>query len=64
MGCVLWRCDSSVMCPNESVCDKVLCVWFLRHDCNKCLYRDVCVACQRLGCKNSEVKQNVDESSI
>lgn len=47
MGCVLWRCSGAPSCVNEGICDKIMCVWHLRHECNKCLYQKECVAYKR-----------------
>lgn len=59
MGCVLWRCDF-VKCSNRDLCDNILCIRFLRHDCDKCTLRDMCVAYQNL---DSTLKEKVKYES-
>ena len=54
MGCVLWRCDRASQCPNEFICDDILCLRFLKHECDMCAHRDTCVDCQRLKEKENE----------
>ena len=59
MGCVLWRCDRATECPNEFICDDILCSRFLRHDCDMCANRDTCVS--RLRLKGKENEKEVTE---
>lgn len=47
MGCVLWRCEF-VKCPNRGICDEILCIRFLKHECAKCVNRENCVAYKNL----------------
>ena len=54
MGCVLWRCDVASKCPNEFICDDILCARFLKHDCDMCAQRGTCVAYQRFKEKENE----------
>lgn len=55
MGCVLWRCDLAPRCTNEMVCEDILCMRFLKHECGKCIHRDNCAAYGRL-----KDKQNIE----
>lgn len=54
MGCVLWRCKYACKCPNEFICDDILCLRFLKHECDMCAEQDTCVAFQRLKVKEHE----------
>lgn len=60
MGCSLWRCDTARCCMNEMICDDILCIRFLRHDCDTCDLRDGCHSFARA--KMLRLKENEKES--
>lgn len=60
MGCALWRCNYARHCMNEMICDDILCIRFLRHDCESCDLKDGCHS--YAVAKIQKVKENEKEA--
>lgn len=42
MGCDFWRCDTERCCMNSMICDDILCLRWLKRECDTCFMRANC----------------------